>query len=327
MLYPMLEIVFRHRWRYLTLLVVLPLIGALVCIPLYPKSTASELIWVQNQNLLQTGQPAYKAYLTPAQVAQGDFEQYIQTHAFAVGVYKKLSQRGVDDSQAVSIANGIHLGLLATTKGNNVLLLGYTCTQPVSLCPVILSTSWDVYESYSAASVNNQLKVVEQAYQQQVQQAQQQLNSANAAVNSYLAQHPAETQAQQATDPTLSSLIQNGKSAEQALATAQAKLSNAQAQANTNQISVSSLYTVVGASHTNSGRLSRLPTKQMLLVAAVFWALAAISLIVTSRVQRVVRHPNQLATALGIEVAAVMHPIPAPRSRRAGPSKSREATA
>lgn len=327
MLYPMLEIIFRHRWRYLSLLVVLPLIGALVCIPLYPKSTASELIWVQNQNLLQTGQPAYKAYLTPAQVTQGDFEQYIQTHAFAAGVYTKLTRRGLRDGQAVAIANGLHLGLVATTKGNNVLLLSYTCTQPTSQCPVILSTAWNVYEAYSASSVNTQLKVVEQAYQQQVQQAQQQLDSANAAVNAYLAQHPTESQAQQATDPTLSSLIQNGKSAEQALATAQAKLSNAQAQANTNQISVSSLYAVAGAAHSDSGRLSRLPTKQMLIVAAIFWALAAISLIVTTRVKRVVRHPNQLATALGIEVAAVMHPIPAPRSGRALARKSREATA
>lgn len=325
MLYSMLEIIFRHRWRYLVLLVVLPLIGALICIPLYPKSSASELVWVQNQNLLNSGEPVYQAYLTPAQVTQGDFEQYIQTHAFAAGVYKKLVHQGLSASEAAGIANGLSSGLGAGATGNNLLLLAYTCTEASSLCPVILSVSWDVYEAYSASSVNNQLKVAEQAYQQQVQQAQQQLAGANAAANTYLSQHPGESQ-QTASDPTLSGLLQNVQAAQQSLQSAQGKLADAQSQADTNRISVSSLYTVVGPPHTDGGHLSRLPTKQMMMVAAVFWGLALASLIVITRVERVVRHPKQLAAALGVELAAVIQPVPAPRSPLSLPRASRGAT-
>lgn len=325
MLYSMLETVFRHRWRYFLLLLVLPLIGALVCIPLYPKSTASESVWVQNQDLLNTTQPVYQMYLTPAQATQGDFEQYIQTRTFADEVYKKLLAQGVGSGQATGIANGLSGGLVATTTGNNLLMLDYTCTEP-ALCPLVLSLSWGVYETYSASNANSEDKVAERVYQQQVEQAQQQEDTASAAVNQYLGQHPAETQ-QTVTDPTLSSLQQNLQNAQQALQSAQSKLSGAQAQANTNQISSSSLYTVVDPPHSLGGHLSRLPTKQMMIAAAIFWALAAVSLILTSRIERVVRHPNQLASALGIEVTAVMQPIPAPRSTLALPRRSRGAAA
>lgn len=326
MLYSILEIIFRHRWRYLVLLVVLPLIAALVCIPLYPKSSAAELIWVQDQNLLNTAVPAYETWTTPAGMTQGDFEQYIQTQAFADAVGKKLVKNGVSPDQATAIASGLSGGLVATTTGNNLLLLSYTCTRP-SLCPVVLSLSWEVYEAYSTSNVNSQLKLAEKADQSHVSQAQQQLDSANAALSGYLSQHPNET-VQTTDDPALSQLLQTVSSAQQALQSAQSQLTAAQAQASTNQISISSLYSVVDPAHSLGGHLSRLPTKQMMMAAALFWAFAAASLVVTSRIERVVRHPNQLAAALGLEVAAVMQPIPASRSTTLTlPGRSRGATA
>ncbi len=327
MLYSMLEMLFRHRWRYLTLLVVLPLIGALVCIPLFPKGTAEELVWVQDQNLLNTSQPAYDSYLTPAQVTQADFEQYIQTDKFGVAVDKKLIAKGVSTGQAYSIAVGLHTALVATASGNNLLQISYTCDQP-SLCTQVLGLSWQVYQSYSTANANGQVKVAEQVYRQQVEQAQEQVDSATAAINTYVAQHPGESQQTTTADPQLSSLQQNLVNAQQTLQTAQGKLAQAQAQANTNQISSSSLYSVVNQPQSRGGHLSHLPTKQMMIAAALFWALAAISLIVSGRLERVVRHPNQLGSALGLEVAAVMQPIPAPTSTSlALPGRSRGAAA
>jgi uncharacterized protein involved in exopolysaccharide biosynthesis len=323
----MLEMIFRHRWRYLSLLVVLPLIGALICIPLYPKGSAQELVWVQDQNLLNTSQPSYDYYLTPAQVTQADFEQYIQTEKFGAAVYKKLVAQGVDGSQAYSIATGLSTGLTATASGTNLLLVSYTCDHP-SLCATVLSQSWQVYETYSAANENGQVKVAEQVYQQQVNQAQQQVNTATAAVNSYLAQHPGEATQTTNNDPQLSSLQQNLLNAQQTLQTAQGKLATAKGQANSNEISSSSLYSVVDAAHSQGSHLSHLPTKQMMIAAVLFWAIAAISLLVTSRLERVVRHPKQLAATLGLEVAAVMQPIPAPTSTsRALPARSRGAAA
>lgn len=312
MLYPMLEMLFRHRWRYLTLLVVLPLIGALICIPLFPKSTATELIWVQDQSLIGASLPSYDSYLTPAQITQGDLEQFIQTRSFATRAESDLRRQGVSASQATSIVDGLPTALVATTNGNNLLLLDYTCTHP-SLCPLVLTTSWDVYEAYSASNVNSGLEVAEQAYKEQVQQAQQQLNSANAAVTGYLADHPSENP-QTSTDPALTSLLQAVQTAQQTLQAAQSKLSGAQAQASSNRISVSSLYRVADPAHPDGGHLGRLPTKQMLLVAVLFWALAGLSLVLSSRLERVVRHPHQLGVTLGVEVAAVMPPIPAPSS-------------
>lgn len=321
----MLEMIFRHRWRYLILLVVLPLIGALICIPLYPKGTAQQMVWVQDQTLLDTAQPNYDAYLTPAQVTQADFEQYIQTHTFAAGVYKKLVAQGVSSAEAYSIATGLATGLTSTASGTNLLLLDYTCDKP-SLCPDVLTTAWQVYEANVVANANSQAEVAAKVYQQEVNQAQQQVGKATAAINTYISQHPGETQQATTTDPELSSLQQNLLEAQQALQTAQGKLAGAQGQVNSNQISSSSLYSVVDAAHSSGGRTSHLPTKQMMIAAVLFWAIAAISLIVTSRLERVVRHPKQLAAALGLEVSAVMQPIPAPTSTsRALPARSRGA--
>ncbi len=85
---------------------------------------------------------------------------------------------------------------------------------------------------------------------------------------------------------------------------------------------------MVDAAHSQGSHLSHLPTKQMMIAAVLFWAIAAISLLVTSRLERVVRHPKQLAATLGLEVAAVMQPIPAPTSTsRALPARSRGAAA
>lgn len=326
MLYSMLEMVFRHRWRYLALLVVLPLVGALICIPLYPKGSAQEMVWVQDQNLLNTSLPSYDTYLTPSQVTQADFEQYIQTNKFGSAVYKKLAGQGVSAGEAYSIAVGLHSAIVATSSGSNLMQLTYTCDHP-ALCAQVLDQSWQVYEAYSAANVNGQIKVAEKVYQQQVEQAQQQVDTATAAFNGYLAQHPGESQ-QTNTDPQLSSLQQNLLNAQQTLQTAQGKLAQAQGQANANQISSSSLYSVVDPPQNVGGHLSHLPTKQMMIAAVLFWALAAISLLVTARLERVVRHPKQLVAKLGVEVAAVMQPIPAPTSNSlALPERSRGAVA
>lgn len=310
MLYPTLELVFRHRWRYLVLLVVLPLLGAMACIPLFPKATASELIWVQDQNLLSSTLPNYEAYLTPAELAQGDFEQYIQTQAFSTRVTKELRSKSVSAGVATSLAGDLGSDLVANPAGNNLLQLDYSCTRP-ALCTQVLTTSWDVYEAYATATVNSQLEVAERAYQKQLDQAQAQLGTANAAVTSYLAQHPGENP-QTSTDPTLVGLLQAVDTAQQAVTDAKTNLAAAQIQASTNQISVTSLYRVAAPAHSAGGHLSRLPLKQMAMVAALFWALAAASLIVTSRLERVVRHPAQLTAALGLDVAAVTLPLPAP---------------
>jgi hypothetical protein len=140
-------------------------------------------------------------------------------------------------------------------------------------------------------------------------------------------QHPAESQ-QTTLDPKLTSLQQNLLNAQKALQTAQGNLSQAQGQTNTNQISSSSLYTVMDPAQSQGGHLSHLPTKQMMIAAALCWALAAIFLIVTARLERVVRHPKQLASLLGLEVAAVMQPIPAPTPKSLElPGRSRGAAA
>lgn len=326
MLYPILELLFRHRWRYLVLLVVLPLLGALICIPLFPKSTVTELVWVQDQSLLDANLPSYDSYLTPAQITQGDLEQYIQTQPFATSVAGKLRRQGVSRSEATSIAGGLPTTLVATTTGNNLLLLSYTCTHP-TLCSLVLTTSWRVYETYWASNVNSELQVAEQAYQKQVQQAQQQVNTTGAAVTRYLAEHPGENP-QTTTDPALATLVQAAQSAQQALEDAQTKLAGVQTQASANEVSAASLYRVVDPAHSQGGHLSRLPTRQMMLVAVFFWALAVISLLLTLRLERVVRHPQQLGSALGLDVTAVMEPIPAATSTSpALPGRTRGAIA
>ena len=312
MLFSSLEILFRHKWRYLIMLVVLPLIGAAVCIPLFPKSTATESVWVSDQTYLNTTSPSYQAYLTPSEIALSDMTQYFQTTAFADAVVQKLNRQNAFQSatEATDTRNSMGKNLSGSTGGANLVSLQYFCPR-ATLCPQVLVASVQVFETYETAVQTQQAKTASQIYAKQLQQAQQSLHTSQQALNVYLAAHPGENTGQTSSDPALATLVQNVSNAQTGVTDAQTKVSGVVSASQAAQQASATLYQIIDPARTSSSRLSSLPTKQMMIVFAAFWALTLIALLLATRLTRVVRHPAQVGRALGIPLAAVMAPIAA----------------
>lgn len=309
MLFAALEILFRQRWRYLALFVVLPLVAAAVCVQMYPKATVAESLWIGNQTYLVTGRPYYQQYLTPAALTLTDMTEYFQTGEFFNGVAKRLEkQHAVQSQSELDAAMGSLGTLVARADGPNLLSLTDTCPR-TALCIATLNAALQVFEQHEGAVLTQQETVAAQVYTMQLQNANAALSQAQQAVSAYLATHPQETAAQQAVDSHLQSLNQTVTTAKAAADNAQTKLNNVASSALSSRLANQSLYQVIDHPHPISGRMSSLPKKQMLMAAAAFWALGLLMLVLTLRLKRVVLHPAQLERVVGFPPVAVMAPL------------------
>lgn len=319
MLFAALEILFRQRWRYLTLFVLLPVVAAVVCVRMYPKATVAESLWIGNQTYLNTELPYYERYLTPAQMTLSDMAQYQQTGDFANKVTKLLEGRHAFLSAGELAATRGTLGADLVGKANGANLLTVTATCPrAALCAAILTASMQVFEDHEAAVLTSQQTVATQVYTRQLADAQAALSQAQTALAAYQSAHTQETAAQQSADSQLSLLNQNVATEKTAVASVQSKLNTVTSSSLAAKLENASLYQVIDSPYRTSGRLSSLPKKQMLIAAAAFWALGLLLLVVTLRLQRVILHPAQLERALGFAPVAVTAPLHQDRSTPAG---------
>ena len=240
---------------------VLPLIGALICIPSTRKGAPQELGPGCRTRSANTSQPSYDYYLTPAQVTQADFEQYIQTEQFGAAVYKKLVAQGVDGSQAYSIATGLSTGLTATASGTNLLLVSYTCDHP-SLCATVLSQSWQVDQTYSSPPTRTaRSRSPNRCISSRSTRPSSRSTRSPRAGQQLPRSAPGGSDAdhEQRSPAELAAAEPAQRAAEKTLQTAQGKLATAKGQANSNEISSSSLYSVVDAAHSQGSHLSPPP--------------------------------------------------------------------
>lgn len=310
MLFAALEIIFRQRWRYLALFVLLPLAAAVVCVQLYPKATVAESLWIGDQTYLNTQAPQYQQYLTPAQITLTDMTQYFQTRQFADRVIERLKseQAFASQSEAASTGGGLGSSLLATASGANVVTI--TCTSPrAALGVAILNAALQVFEHHEAAALASQQTVSAQVYSKQLADAQAALSQAQAALAAYQAAHPQENAVQQANDPQLTVLNQSVADHRSAVSAAQTKLTGVTSSSQAAQLENASLYQLIDPPYRTSGRLSSLPKKQMLMAAAVCWGLGLILLGITLRLQRVILHPAQLERIVGFPPVAITAPL------------------
>lgn len=313
MLFAALEILFRQRWRYLALFVLLPLVAGVACTRIYSRASAAESIWIGNQTYLNTQRPYYQQFLTPSQLTLTDMTQYFQTGEFADRVTLLLQKQHafLTPGEAAATRGSLGAGLVATAVGPNLLSLSYTGSR-TTLCMAVLSAALQVFEQHEGATLTSQQAVATQVYSRQLTDANKALSEAQHAVAAYLAAHPNETPGQQANDSQLSVLNQSVTDEKAAATSAQTKLNTVAASSLAAQVANNSLYQVIDRPHRTSGRLSSLPRKQMLMAAGACWALGLLLLAGTLRYRRPILHPAQLERALGFAPVAVTAPLHAP---------------
>src|SRR5438270_5611860 len=78
------DILFRHRLRFLILLVALPMEVAIACIAMFPHESALSTLWVDTPAYFSISPAAtgWNQYLTPAQNTQDALDQLRNTGAF-----------------------------------------------------------------------------------------------------------------------------------------------------------------------------------------------------------------------------------------------------
>src|SRR6202049_278208 len=94
------EILFRHRLRFLILLVVLPAELALACIFLFPHQTATSSLWVDTPAYISIPGAAsgWNSYLTPAQNNVDALDQLRSTASCFKTLQSSLDTQNTFDS-------------------------------------------------------------------------------------------------------------------------------------------------------------------------------------------------------------------------------------
>jgi uncharacterized protein involved in exopolysaccharide biosynthesis len=207
-----LEAIFRHPFRLLVLIVLLPIVGVAVAYLMVPRtyqSTAS--LWaLQRYFVIGSTGPESDLLSTPAQTQATALTELLQTRSFVDSVVK-----GIDLAPT--------LGLDSTTM-NNPLQLEETLFNEISKHTVITPSAYDLFEiSY----INRNPRIAQQivasiisnygtqglglsiaegqnllgSYQTQLANAQKSLTDAVTAETHYARAHPNLSQAQLANDP------------------------------------------------------------------------------------------------------------------------------
>src|SRR3981081_1135477 len=125
------EILFRHRLRFLILLVVLPAELALACIFLFPHQTASASLWVDTPAFISIPGAAsgWNSYLTPAQNTVDAVDQLRSTDSFAKLLRSRLATTNTFESTSErdSVLLTVLTDTMITATGSHLVVFTYTC--------------------------------------------------------------------------------------------------------------------------------------------------------------------------------------------------------
>jgi hypothetical protein len=122
-----IEILFRHRLRFLILLVVLPAEVAVASIFIFPHVTAASSIWVDTPSYFGISPAAtgWNQYLTPAQNTADSLNQFRSTGAFLkiLGEDLDASQTFSDSGERGAVLSTVSTDLHVTPSCSHVVVL------------------------------------------------------------------------------------------------------------------------------------------------------------------------------------------------------------
>ena len=303
------DILFRHRLRFLILLVALPLEVAIACIVLFPHQSAVSTLWVDTPAYFSISPAAtgWNQYLTPAQNTQDAMDQLRNTGAFVhtlgldldtIGTFRDSGER---DSVLATVTTDLHV----TATGSHLVVLAYTCPrQPI--CTNVLTNAVRIYRDWLADQQTAQAKVAIDFYSGQLNDAVAKLQADETALNQYVDTHPGVKPTDAPLIPEFDQLLRNEEQDRVEVAALQQKLDSIRlTDAAAAQID-STVLKVVDPPHVVGGQLSSLPRKQMAIAAGSVVALGLVVLIVMAWFDRNVRQPQELESRLRIPVVVTI---------------------
>jgi len=301
------DILFRHRVRFLLLFIVLPLELATACVFLFPHESAVMSLWVETPTFFPTQATGWNQYLTPAQNTQDALNQLTDTSTFAhtLGVDLDASHTFQDQGERDAVLGSLSTDIRITATGSHLVLINYTCPRR-PICIDVLNNTLQIYRDWQSQRADDQEKAAREFYQGQLADANAQLTADSAAVNQYLTLHPKESQLELLGDAQYQVLARTVTQDQGQITALQGKLdaidltSAAAKQIDDTMVRQMDPPRVVG------GRLSALPRKQMIIAGGLGLAVALVVLVVMAWLDRTVRESRELESRLKLPVVSTI---------------------
>jgi len=303
------EILFRHRLRFLILLLVLPAELALACVFLFPHQTATSSLWVDTPAYITISPAAsgWNSFLTPAQNTVDILDQLRSTDSFFRALRSNLDAANTFEniSERDSVLATVTTDTLVTATGSHLVVLSYTCPhQPI--CTNVLTATVQLYHQWLVDQQTAQATVAINFYTGSIAAAQTKLQSDETALTDYVSAHPSVKATDAQLNPEFGQLISTVDGDKSAVAVLQQKLDDTKlSNAAVGQLD-STVLRVVDPARTVGGRLNNLPKKQMTIAGIASLALAAAVLLMMVWSDRSTREPKDIEGRVRIPVVATI---------------------
>jgi len=313
------ELLFRHRLRFLTLIFVLPASLALACVFLFPHQTATTSLWVDTPAYIDISPSiqGWNQYLTPAQNTVDAVDQLRNTDLFLKELTAKLdaTKDFTDVSERNSVLATAATDIVLVSNGSHLVGMTYTCPRE-PICTDVLSATEQIYIQWLDDRQSAQANVAIDFYTGQLTDAQTKLATDQTALADYLAAHPNLRPSDTAAIPQFELLSRNVDNDLLKVADLQQKLDNVKltnaAVGKTDETTLK----IIDAPRNVGGRLNSLPRKQMIIAAAAGLAFATGVLMFMAWSDRTVRDARELEGFLRIPVVTTIPDLALMRSDR-----------
>lgn len=255
-MYRILEVIFRHPLRLLTLIVVLPVVGVAIMYVFTPhtyQSTAS--LWaLRRYEVIGATGPESDLTATPAQTQTTSLTELLQARSFALAVAHEANLAGtlhfssdvlgnpqrLDDALFAEISKNV----IVTPNGYNLYGISYINQDPQVAQAVIKIVIQNFGSQSIKFSVSEGQRIL-QGYQTYLASTQADVNAAVANESRYIAQHPGLTLEQLANDPQYALLLAKTQQAQSIVQTIQGNIATVKQTISTQGTSVASLYQII----------------------------------------------------------------------------------
>ncbi len=304
------EILFRHRIRFVALLLIPIALASSLAVLLASHRAAATLRIEDPSAFGATFVPlGWSASQTPAQNMADSVNQVVKTQAFSQSLSDRLSSANVISSQTElqQTLASIATNLKVTASGSHVMTLTYSCAH-AAVCLQVLTDTIDIFREQLVKREQAQTDAAAALWSAQLQDAQANLATAQAALHSYAAANPDATIDANSSDPQVVQLVDGVAQWRAKVVESQNSLSQAQylgtASARLLQIGT----TVADPPHMAS---SRFYGDGSSLVPAVLTLLAGLSVVaayvfLVGWVDRTVGDAKALERRLGVPVVATI---------------------
>jgi uncharacterized protein involved in exopolysaccharide biosynthesis len=283
-MYRILENFFRHPWRLLVILIVLPIIGVTIAYLTAPRSYESTArLWAyQRLGITTATNPNTSAYDTPAQSQVTTLTGLLHTRSFALSVAAGSGLDKTLKSQDGSNSNGnnrqyledaifanIYKNVIVASQTDKLYTISYTSNNPTLAQKVVASviTQFTIEGArYTYGNAKNLLQI----YQAQLNETKKEINQDLQAEHNYLKNHPEFTQSggpDPANDPQYAALLAQQQLDEQRARTLQTNIDTINLQIGTDGSSLQNVFKEIDAPQVPYQSLSR--SKQYIMGGGV----------------------------------------------------------